>query len=51
MQFVRTPDERFNDLFDYPFKPHYLEVDDFEGGKLRIHYVYEGPRTTAATPS
>jgi hypothetical protein len=47
MQFVRTPDDRFKNLPDYPFKSNYLEVDDFEGGKLRIHYVDEGPGTAA----
>jgi haloalkane dehalogenase len=39
----RTPDERFENLEDYPFKPHYLEVDS-KVGKLRMHYVDEGPR-------
>ena len=43
MQFKRTPDERFENLVDYSFQPHYLEVDDTEGGKLRIHYLDEGP--------
>jgi haloalkane dehalogenase len=43
MEFRRTPDERFDKLVDYPFKPHYLQVDDSEGGTLRIHYVDEGP--------
>ena len=43
MEFKRTPDERFDNLVDYPFQPHYLEVDDTEGGKLRIHYLDEGP--------
>ena len=43
MQFNRTPDERFKNLPDYPFAPNYLEVSDFEGGKLRMHYVDEGP--------
>lgn len=42
MEFKRTPDERFEGLVDYPFAPHYLEVDDTEGGKLRIHYLDEG---------
>ncbi len=36
---LRTPDERFAALPDYPFAPHYVEVDG-----LRIHYVDEGPR-------
>jgi haloalkane dehalogenase len=43
MNYKRTPDERFKNLVDYPFQPHYLEVDDTEGGKLRIHYLDEGP--------
>jgi haloalkane dehalogenase len=42
MKFKRTPDERFNNLVDYPFQPHYLQVDDTEGGELRIHYLDEG---------
>ncbi len=45
MELLRTPDERFNNLADYPFEPNYLEVDDLEGGRLRIHYVDEGPRS------
>ena len=40
---LRTPDERFENLKDYPFKPHYLEVDS-KIGKLRMHYVDVGPR-------
>ncbi len=43
MQTVRTPDERFADLPDYPFEPHYVDIDDTEGGTLRVHYVDEGP--------
>jgi haloalkane dehalogenase len=39
----RTPDERFENLEDYPFAPHYLEVDS-KLGKLRVHYVDVGPR-------
>lgn len=35
---LRTPDERFQQLPNYPFAPHYLEV-----GNLRMHYVDEGP--------
>jgi haloalkane dehalogenase len=33
----RTPDERFKNLIDYPFEPHYVEQDG-----LRMHYVEEG---------
>ena len=36
---LRTPDERFENLKDYPFKPNYMMIDG-----LRIHYLDEGPR-------
>lgn len=45
MKALRTPDERFKNLKDFPFEPHYAEVPDGEGGRLRIHYLDEGPRT------
>lgn len=38
IEFLRTPDEYFNNLKDYPFSPHYVEIDG-----LRMHYVDEGP--------
>ncbi len=44
MQALRTPDERFANLPDYPFQPNYIEVDDTEGGTLRLHYVDEGAK-------
>lgn len=40
MKVLRTPDERFQDLHDYPFEPNFVEVAD----GLRMHYVDEGPR-------
>ena len=43
MKILRTPDNRFENLSDYPFKPNYLNVPDYEGGELRIHYVDAGP--------
>ena len=43
MKVLRTPDERFADLPDFPFAPHYVEIDDGDGGRLRIHYLDEGP--------
>lgn len=43
MQSLRTPDERFSNLVDFPFAPHYVDVDDGEGGQLRVHYLDEGP--------
>ena len=39
MEFKRTPDERFQDLPDWPYEPRYTETSD----GLRIHYVDEGP--------
>jgi haloalkane dehalogenase len=47
MKALRTPDERFHDLPGYTFEPHYLEVDDTEGGSLRVHYIDEGPADAA----
>ena len=38
MKALRTPDERFENLPDYPFAPHYAEVGD----GLRLHYIDEG---------
>ena len=43
MQSIRTPDDRFVNLPDYPFEPHYAEIDDADGGTLRVHYLDEGP--------
>ena len=36
---LRTPDDRFNDIANYPFKPNYLTIGD-----TRIHYLDEGPK-------
>jgi haloalkane dehalogenase len=47
MQVLRTPDERFADLPDYPFDAHYAEVPDGDGGSLRVHYLDEGPADAA----
>jgi len=44
MKVLRTPDDRFRDLPDFPFQPNYLQVPDGEGGHLRLHYLDEGPR-------
>ena len=43
MNALRTPDDRFSALPDFPFAPNYVEVDDGEGGSLRVHYLDEGP--------
>lgn len=44
MEFIRTPDDCFKNLPDYPFQPSYAQIPDLEGGTLRMHYVDEGPR-------
>lgn len=41
MEKLRTPDERFNGLPDYPFEPNYATVGD----DLRLHYVDEGAKS------
>jgi haloalkane dehalogenase len=35
MQVLRTPDERFANLPDFPYEPHYADV----AGGLRMHYI------------
>ena len=42
MDVLRTPEDRFANLPDFPFAPHYVEVG---GGvaPLRAHYLDEGP--------
>ena len=39
MEVLRTPDEHFEKLADYPFAPHYTEIPDAKGGRLRIHHA------------
>ncbi|MFX1575060.1 MAG: haloalkane dehalogenase [Promethearchaeota archaeon] len=39
MDLLRTPEERFENLPDFPFEPHFVEVNG-----IRIHYVDEGPK-------
>lgn len=43
MNYLRTPDECFQNLPDYPFAPNYQDVPDGDGGMLRMHYLDEGP--------
>ena len=42
MDFIRTPDERFENLLDYAFPPNYADIDDGQGSTLRMHYLDEG---------
>jgi haloalkane dehalogenase len=47
MKTLRTPDERFEGLVDWPFAPRYATLVDADGTSLRLHYVDEGPRDAA----
>ena len=42
ISFLRTPEERFANLVDFPFTPDYLEIEG-----LRMAYIDEGPREGA----
>lgn len=45
MKILRTPDAAFTGLRDFPFAPHFCEIDDrASGARLRVHYIDEGPR-------
>ncbi len=52
MQTIRTPDDRFVGLPDFPFRPRYADIEnppgsDRDGGTLRVHYLDEGPSDAA----
>lgn len=43
MKLLRTPDSHFQNLADYPFKPHYLDINDRQADvSIRVHYIDEG---------
>lgn len=43
MQILRTPDDRFTNLPNFPYEPNYLEnIAGFEG--FRMNYIDEGPK-------
>jgi haloalkane dehalogenase len=42
MDYLRTPDDRFQNLSGYNFAPHYVDIDG-----MRMHYIDEGPRSAA----
>ena len=43
MRSLRTPDDRFTDLPDFPFAAHYAEVTTSGADTVRVHYLDEGP--------
>lgn len=44
MKSLRTPDKSFDKLPDYSFPPNYVDIDDLDGGALRVHYIDEGDK-------
>lgn len=48
---LSTPPQRFADLPDYPFQPHYVPVNLGDGSPttVRLHYIDERPDTAAAS--
>ncbi|MFX1348930.1 MAG: haloalkane dehalogenase [Promethearchaeota archaeon] len=43
IEFLRTPEDRFDDISNFPYKPLYIEdLNGYEG--LRMHYIDEGPK-------
>jgi haloalkane dehalogenase len=51
MDIVRTPDDRFDGLPGYFFRPRYVNVPagDGTGDTLRLHLIDEGPRDATET--
>jgi len=43
MKVLRTPDDRFANLPDFNYAPHYTTVRDEDGTEIRIHHIDEGP--------
>lgn len=44
MQVLRTPDDRFANIPDFPYVPRYTDVADASGVTLRIAAIDEGPK-------
>jgi haloalkane dehalogenase len=44
VELARTPDDRFADLPDHPFAPHYVDVETDGLAPVRMHHLDEGPR-------
>ncbi|MEU4669903.1 haloalkane dehalogenase [Amycolatopsis sp. NPDC023774] len=43
MRLLRTPEDRFADLPEFPYEPQYAELADPDGGLIRVGYVEAGP--------
>jgi len=44
LKFLTTPEHCFEQIVDFSYAPHFLQVDDNEGGSLKLHYIDEGPK-------
>src|SRR5271167_2515578 len=49
LKILRTPDARFANLPEFAFDPHYCEITDADGARLRIHYLDQGRRERRAS--
>jgi pimeloyl-ACP methyl ester carboxylesterase len=48
MDVLRTPEERFSSLVDFPFTPHYIsDLKNYDD--LRLHYIDEGSKASNYT--
>jgi haloalkane dehalogenase len=43
MEILRTADEHFTDLPEFPYAAKYYDVSDQDGGTLRVAWVEDGP--------
>ena len=44
MKILRTPEQCFINLKDYPFEPNYTVIKTECGNDMRIHHIDEGPK-------
>jgi haloalkane dehalogenase len=44
LEFLTTPEHCFEQIADFHYSPNFLQVDDTEGGSLKLHYIDEGPK-------
>src|SRR6185437_6649136 len=43
VRILKTPEDRFAGLADWPYAPRYAIVIDADGTAMQMHYVDEGP--------
>lgn len=44
LKFLTTPERCFEQIVDFCYTPRFLQVDDNEGGSLKLHYIDEGSK-------